>query len=78
MMFSVAKTVNKLTAEKKKKKFLMMLGCSGSVEENQFSSTAAFSDTSQTNPHPIQTRSLNIGLSGTVECAASSNRASQI
>lgn len=33
----------------------MMLGCSGSLEENQFSSAAALSDASQTNPHPIKT-----------------------
>lgn len=33
----------------------MMLGCSGSLEENQFSSATALSDASQTKPHQIQT-----------------------
>lgn len=33
----------------------MMLGCSSSLEENQFSSLAGLTDALQTNPHQIKT-----------------------
>lgn len=49
--------VKKIYCQEKKliSSLLMMLGCSSSLEENQFSSLAGLTDALQTNPHQIKT-----------------------